>query len=77
MKPTIINTSAEFSDVVREAVRKRGQSYRQLVDGTGHSHNVLWNSASASYVPKLDTVLTCCSLLGLELVIRKKRKVKQ
>ena len=74
MKPTVIEDAGHFSALVEEVMRKRGLTYRDVVRGTDISHNLVWSISSGTYEPKISTVLTACDLLGLELVVRKKRE---
>lgn len=55
-------------------MRKRDLTYRDVVRGTKVSHNTVWSIVSGTYEPKISTVITACDLLGLEVVIRNKKR---
>ena len=74
MKSTPITSADQFADVIREAVRERGLTYRELVKGTEHNHNLIWSVVSCAYEPKISTAIDACEVMGLELVVRKKGK---
>ena len=73
MRPTVLNKPTDLADLISAEMAARGLSYRQAVNGTDYSHNLLW-SITSGMLPRLDNALTAADLMGWEMVIRKRKK---
>lgn len=73
MRPTVIRNVRDFGVIVGEAVRKSGLSLREYAKPDSIPHNLIWQVINRKHTPKLDNVLRLCDLMGMELVLRRKR----